>query len=50
VVHFIAYLTSHDAHHRGQICMLARQVGHPLPKAANFGLWEWNKRSEEAVS
>jgi uncharacterized damage-inducible protein DinB len=31
----------HDVHHRGQISMLARQVGHPIPPKLNFGLWEW---------
>ncbi|HVM43967.1 MAG TPA: DinB family protein [Gemmatimonadales bacterium] len=48
VAAFVAYLLSHDAHHRGQICMLARQVGHRLPNAVIFGMWEWNKRRQEA--
>jgi uncharacterized damage-inducible protein DinB len=41
---FVAYLIAHDSHHRGQIGMLARQVGFPLSKTANFGMWEWGKR------
>ncbi len=41
---FLAYLLAHDAHHRGQITMLARQVGHPLSQSAMFGLWEWGTR------
>jgi uncharacterized damage-inducible protein DinB len=41
---FVGYLISHDSHHRGQISMLARQVGYPLSKSANFGLWEWGTR------
>jgi uncharacterized damage-inducible protein DinB len=41
VVSFVAYMIAHDSHHRGQITMLARQVGHPLPAQAGFGLWEW---------
>jgi uncharacterized damage-inducible protein DinB len=41
VVAFIGYLISHDAHHRGQMAMLARQVGHPLPPQTGFALWEW---------
>jgi len=41
---FVGYLIAHDAHHRGQIAMLARQVGFPLSKKANFGLWEWGTR------
>jgi uncharacterized damage-inducible protein DinB len=46
VVGFIGYLISHDAHHRGQISMLARQVGHPLSKKAMFGMWEWGSRGK----
>jgi uncharacterized damage-inducible protein DinB len=41
---FIGYLIAHDAHHRGQIAMLARQLGHPLPQKAMFGMWEWGAR------
>jgi uncharacterized damage-inducible protein DinB len=41
VVAFVGYLIAHDSHHRGQIAMLARQVGHPLPPQTGFALWEW---------
>jgi uncharacterized damage-inducible protein DinB len=41
VVSFVGYLIAHDAHHRGQIAMMARQVGHPVPPKVTFGLWEW---------
>ena len=44
VAGFVGYLIAHDAHHRGQITMLARQVGHPLPQKAMFGMWEWGVR------
>lgn len=44
VVGFLGYLIAHDAHHRGQIAMLARQMGHPLPPKAMFGMWEWGSR------
>ncbi len=44
VAGFLGYLIAHDAHHRGQIAMLARQVGHPLPQKAMFGMWEWGTR------
>ena len=47
VAGFLGYLIAHDAHHRGQICMLARQVGHPLPQKAMFGMWEWGTRGKE---
>ena len=46
VAGFLGYLITHDAHHRGQICMLARQVGHPLSQKAMFGMWEWGSRSQ----
>jgi uncharacterized damage-inducible protein DinB len=41
VVAFVGYLIAHDSHHRGQIAMLARQVGHLVPTQTGFGLWEW---------
>jgi uncharacterized damage-inducible protein DinB len=44
VAGFLGYLIAHDAHHRGQITMLARQMGHPLPQKAMFGMWEWGSR------
>jgi uncharacterized damage-inducible protein DinB len=44
VAAFFGYLIAHDAHHRGQIAMLARQVGHALPQKAMFGMWEWGTR------
>jgi len=47
VAGFFGYLIAHDAHHRGQVCMLARQVGHPLPQKAMFGMWEWGSRGKE---
>lgn len=47
VVGMYSYLISHDAHHRGQICALARQLGYPVPKQAMFGMWEWGTRWKE---
>ena len=44
VVSFFAYLVAHDAHHRGQITMLARQAGHPVSQSVMYGMWEWGTR------
>ena len=47
LVHFLNYFVAHEAHHRGQLCMLARQLGHRLPTEVTGGLWQWKKRSKE---
>jgi uncharacterized damage-inducible protein DinB len=47
---FLAYIISHDAHHRGQAAMLARQLGHAVPVQATFGMWEWHSRYKETLS
>jgi len=43
----LAYMISHDAHHRGQVCMLAHQLGFPLPTKADAGIWGWEKLWKE---
>jgi uncharacterized damage-inducible protein DinB len=45
--HFLSYFVAHEAHHRGQLVMLARQLGHRLPSDVTAGLWQWNKRARE---
>ena len=47
MLHFLNYFVAHEAHHRGQLCMLARQLGHRLPVDVTEGLWQWKKRSQE---
>ena len=47
VAGFVGYLIAHDAHHRGQITMLARHAGHPISQKAMFGMWEWGSRGDE---
>lgn len=44
VVGFVGYLIAHDAHHRGQVAMLARQLGYKLGQKTMFGMWEWGTR------
>ena len=41
VVTFIGFLIAHGSHHRGQIGILARQVGHPVDRKTFYGRWEW---------
>ena len=48
VGHVLAYFVAHEGHHRGQIVMLARQLGYRLPAQVTGGLWQWAKRAREA--
>jgi uncharacterized damage-inducible protein DinB len=46
----LCYMLSHEAHHRGQVCMLARQLGFPLPNKVAYGMWNWEKLWKECGS
>ena len=48
VPHVLTYFVAHEGHHRGQIVMLARQLGHRLPPEAAGGLWQFTTRAREA--
>jgi uncharacterized damage-inducible protein DinB len=48
VGHVLAYFVAHEGHHRGQIVMAARQLGHRLPPEVTNGLWQWSARVREA--
>ena len=50
VAHVLSYFVAHEGHHRGQIVMVARQLGHRLPVSVTGGLWDWTHRSKEAGS
>jgi len=41
------FMVSHEAHHRGQVCMLAHQLGFPLPVKVGAGMWVWEKLWKE---
>ena len=45
--HVLTYFVAHEGHHRGQIVMIARQLGHRLPIEVTGGLWQWSKRATE---
>jgi uncharacterized damage-inducible protein DinB len=39
----LCYMLAHEAHHRGQVCMLAHQLGFPLSSKVMSDLWKWEK-------
>jgi len=41
VGHVLTYFVAHEAHHRGQIVLLARQLGYRLPVTVTNDLWQW---------
>jgi len=43
----LCYMLAHEAHHRGQVCMLAHQLGFPLPNQVAYGMWNWEKLWKE---
>lgn len=48
VAHFVAYLISHEAHHRGQITQLARALGSAVDQKTMFGMWAWSTHWKNA--
>ncbi|HVP38093.1 MAG TPA: DinB family protein [Candidatus Saccharimonadales bacterium] len=47
-IHFLGYALSHEAHHRGQVLLMARSLGHRLPPKVTGGLWQWSSRLKES--
>lgn len=43
LAHFVAYFVAHEAHHRGQLILITRQLGHRLPRDVAGGVWQWNR-------
>ena len=46
----LCYMIAHEAHHRGQVCMLAHQLGYKLPNQVMAGIWNWEKLWKECGS
>ena len=44
---YLLYYMLHDSHHRGQIVMLARQLGSPISTKTMSGMWQWGAREKE---
>ena len=45
--HFLSYFAVHEGHHRGRLCMVARQLGQRLPRFVADGIWQWTRLSRE---
>ena len=43
----VVYMIVHEAHHRGQACMLAHQLGYPLRAKVTSEMWSWEKLWKE---
>ena len=39
----LSYMLVHEAHHRGQVCLLAHQLGFPLSNEVMSKTWDWVK-------
>ena len=50
VVALVCAAITHEAHHRGQVCHWARELGAPVSADQQLDLWEWDKRWKEVVS
>jgi len=46
-VQFLTYYMVHDGHHRGQILLQARLLGHPITTDTMSGMWLWTARARE---
>lgn len=47
---FADYAIAHEAHHRGQILIVARILGDPVPKEVIHRMWQWSTHLRNAGS
>jgi uncharacterized damage-inducible protein DinB len=43
----LCYMVAHEAHHRGQVCMLAHQFGFPVAGKITGAMWNWERAWRE---
>ena len=43
----LCYMVAHEAHHRGQVCMLAHQLGFPVAGKVTGAMWNWERAWRE---
>ena len=48
VGHVLSYFVAHEGHHRGQLVLISRQLGYPIPQSTVAGLWGWTRWAREA--
>jgi uncharacterized damage-inducible protein DinB len=44
----VTYMITHEAHHRGQICMLTHLLGYALQAKTTSDMWNWEKLFEDS--
>ena len=42
-IEMVCYMISHEAHHRGQVCMIAHQLGFPVGDEVTSRMWAWER-------
>ncbi len=45
----LCYMVAHEAHHRGQVLMIAHQLGFKLPDKVTSEMWSWEKLLKQGM-